>query len=106
MHGRSGGTAMRMGNGGARPPITPVVPVSDLEAIMPHVVHVQAKFYEIDDDLQDHYIPWAEFLEVLVRHGWTGYLSSEYEGDYATGRTADQLRRQHALIRTLLQKES
>ena len=105
MHGRSGGTAMRMGNGGGRPPITPVVPVSDLEAVMPHVVHVQAKFYEIDDDLQDHYIPWAEFLEVLVRHGWQGYLSSEYEGDYAVGRTADQLRRQHALLRTLLQKQ-
>ena len=61
--------------------------------------------YEIDDDLQDRYIPWAEFLEVLVRHGWQGYLSSEYEGDYAVGRTADQLRRQHALLRTLLQKQ-
>lgn len=99
MHGRSGGTASRMGRGSARPPLTPVVPVSDLEDVLQHVVHVQAKFYEVDDDLQDHHIPWAEFLEVLVRRGWQGYLSSEYEGDYATGRAADQLRRQHALLR-------
>jgi hypothetical protein len=31
---------------------------------------------------------------------WSGYLSSEYEGDYAAGRAADQLRRQHALLRS------
>jgi hypothetical protein len=37
-----------------------------------------------------------------VRRGWSGYLSSEYEGDYAVGRTSDQLRRQHALIRSLV----
>ena len=74
--------------------------------MLQHVVHVQAKFYEIDDALEDHYIPWAEFLEVLVRRGWNGFLSSEYEGDYETGRAADQLRRQHALIRTLLAKET
>jgi sugar phosphate isomerase/epimerase len=105
MHHRSGGVPSRMGRGSARPPITPVVPVSDLEDVLQHVVHVQAKFYEIDDALEDHYIPWAEFLEVLVRRGWSGFLSSEYEGDYETGRAADQLRRQHALIRTLLAKE-
>jgi sugar phosphate isomerase/epimerase len=106
MHHRSGGVASRMGRGSARPPITPVVPVSDLEGVLQHVVHVQAKFYEIDDDLQDHYIPWAEFLEVLVRRGWQGYLSSEYEGDYGVGRASDQLRRQHALLRSLLTKGS
>jgi sugar phosphate isomerase/epimerase len=99
MHGRKGGVASRMGEGSARPPVTPVVPVSDLEDVLDHVVHVQAKFHEIDDELTDSYIPWAEFLEILVRRGWTGYLSSEYEGDYAVGRASDQLRRQHALIR-------
>ena len=104
MHHRTGGVASRLGDGNARPPLTPVVPVSDLEDVMPYVVHVQAKFYEIDDDLVDHYIPWDEFLEVLVRHGWSGWLSSEYEGDYGVGRASDQLRRQHALIRLALQR--
>jgi sugar phosphate isomerase/epimerase len=102
-HVRAGGIASRMGDGGGRPPVTPVVPVSDLADVLDHVVHVQAKFYEIDDDLHDHYIPWDEFLSLLQRRGWSGCLSSEYEGDYATGRAADQLRRQHALIRLLLE---
>ena len=70
--------------------------------MLDHVVHVQAKFYEIDDDLVDHYIPWAEFLSLLERRGWDGWLSSEYEGDYGVGRASDQLRRQHALLRTLI----
>jgi sugar phosphate isomerase/epimerase len=102
MHHRGGGVSSRLGDGSARPPITPVVPVSDLDGIMEHVVHVQAKFYEIDDDLIDHYIPWEEFLATLVRHGWKGYLSSEYEGDYGVGRASDQLRRQHALMRLIV----
>ncbi|WP_193209142.1 sugar phosphate isomerase/epimerase family protein, partial [Microbispora sitophila] len=91
MHHRRGGVASRLGEGSARPPEVPVVPVSDLEDVLDHVVHVQAKFYEIDDDLRDQYIPWAEFLEIIVRRGWSGYLSSEYEGDYGVGRAADQL---------------
>jgi sugar phosphate isomerase/epimerase len=105
MHHRSGGIPMRLGDGGGRPPVTPVVPVSDLEDVLQHVVHVQAKFYEIDDDLVDHYIPWEGFLDILTRRHWTGCLSSEYEGDYAVGRTSDQLRRQHALLRLLIPSE-
>ncbi len=91
----------RLGDGSARPPEVPVVPVADAEAILPYVVHVQAKFYEVDDDLVDHEIPWAPFLDLLTRHGWAGSLSSEYEGAHGVGRAADQLRRQHALLRTL-----
>ncbi len=99
MHARRGGVASRLGIGSARPPEVPVVPVSDLEDVLDSVVHIQAKFYEIDDALTDHYIPWPEVLQMLVRRGWSGYLSSEYEGDYGVGRASDQLRRQHALIR-------
>ena len=91
----------RLGDGSARPPDVPIVPVADADAILPYVAHVQAKFYEIDDELADHEIPWAPFLDLLIEHGWAGYLSSEYEGAHGIGRAADQLRRQHALIRTL-----
>jgi sugar phosphate isomerase/epimerase len=101
MHHRRGGTPSRLGDGSARPPEVPTVPVSDLEDVLDRVVHIQAKFYEIGDDLHDDYIPWAQILEVLRRRKWSGFLSSEYEGDYGVGRAADQLRRQHALLRIL-----
>ena len=107
-HGRRGGTRSRLGDGRSAPPDVPQVPVADLEDILDHVVHIQAKFYEIEDRdgrLHDDYIPWAEILDLLRRRGWQGYLSSEYEGDYGVGRAADQLRRQHALLRILAASE-
>lgn len=101
MHFGGGGVASRLGDGTAGPPVVPVVPVADLAAVLDRVVHIQAKFYKIDDNLDDHYIPWSEILDLLADRGWSGYLSSEYEGDHGVGRTSDQLRRQHALIRSL-----
>lgn len=82
-------------------PNPPVVPVGHLRDVMRYVVYFQAKFHEIDDDLVDHQIPWAEILGVVADSGFAGYLSSEYEGDRVAYRASDQLRRQHALIRTL-----
>ncbi|GAA3757008.1 hypothetical protein GCM10022240_07310 [Microbacterium kribbense] len=98
---RGGSASFQMGTGGARPPEVPFVPVSDLAEIMAHVVYFQAKFYEVDDDLVDHYIPWREIIDVVVAAGYTGWLSSEYEGHQEPYRAADQLRRQHALIRSI-----
>jgi sugar phosphate isomerase/epimerase len=100
-HRREGTVTTRLGIGEGAPPfpVVPVVPVSDLEDVLDHVVHIQAKFYEIDDDLRDNYIPWDEIVPLLERRGWSGYLSSEYEGDYGVGRASDQIRRQHALLR-------
>ena len=93
----------RLGTGsGPSFPNPPVVPVSDLASVMDHVVYFQAKFHAIDDDLVDSEIPWAEILQVVDESGYTGYLSSEYEGDRIAYRASDQLRRQHALIRTLV----
>lgn len=104
LHFRRGGTPSRMGEGSPALPDVPPVPVADFEEVLDRVVHIQAKFYEIEDrggDLHDDYIPWEQILEVLRRREWGGYLSSEYEGDYGIGRASDQLRRQHALLRTL-----
>ncbi len=97
------GISSGLGSTGQRPsfPNPPVVPVADLRGIMDYVVYFQAKFYEIDDDLVDHYIPWAEILQVIKESGFTGFLSSEYEGDRLPYRASDQLRRQHALLRKL-----
>jgi sugar phosphate isomerase/epimerase len=98
---RGGSASFRMGDGTARPPEVPFVPVADLAEVMEHTVYFQAKFYEVDDDLVDHYIPWREIIDVALDAGYTGWFSSEYEGHHEPSRAADQLRRQHALIRSI-----
>jgi len=98
---RGGSASFRMGDGTARPPEVPFVPVADLAEVMEHTVYFQAKFYEVDDDLTDHYIPWREILDVALDAGYTGWFSSEYEGHHEPYRAADQLRRQHTLLRSL-----
>ncbi|MDI6943266.1 TIM barrel protein [Microbacterium barkeri] len=96
------GITSQLGTGGVPAfPVVPVVPVSDLRDVMPYTVYFQAKFHEIDDDLVDHHIPWAEIIDVVLESGYTGWLSSEYEGHKHPYRASDQLRCQHALIRAL-----
>ena len=83
-------------------PLRPLrVPMSDLEAVLPHVYFIQAKFFEIDDDLHDLHVPWADIVPTLEAAGWNGWLSSEYEGRREAYRGRDQVRRQHALLRSL-----
>jgi sugar phosphate isomerase/epimerase len=86
------------------PPLRPLrVPMSDLAEVLPHTHFIQAKFFEIDDDLHDLHVPWADIVATLEDAGWRGYLSSEYEGRREPGRGRDQVRRQHALLRSLAQ---
>lgn len=83
-------------------PLRPLhVPASDLADVMEHVVFIQAKFYEVDDDLVDVHIPWEPVLEVLRDHDYQGYLSSEYEGPRIPYRGVEQVRRQHAMFHRL-----
>jgi sugar phosphate isomerase/epimerase len=77
------------------------VPMSDFVEVLPYTHFIQAKFVEIDDDLHDLHVPWAQIIPTLLDNGWSGYLSSEYEGRREPGRGRDQVRRQHALIRSL-----
>ena len=48
--------------------------------ILPDVVHVHAKFFDIEDDGREPVVPIEELLDVLVEGGYEGYISSEYEG--------------------------
>jgi hypothetical protein len=86
-----------------RPPfLEPLkVPMADLAEAMPYVGFVQAKFFEIDETLTDLHIPWADILATLRNGGYTGWLSSEYEGRREPYRGREQVRRQHALLRSL-----
>jgi sugar phosphate isomerase/epimerase len=72
---------------------------ADIAGIAEYVVFIQAKFHDIDDDLEDQQIPWRPVLQALKDAGYTGYLSSEYEGERTPWRAIEQVRRQHSLIR-------
>jgi sugar phosphate isomerase/epimerase len=48
--------------------------------IMPHIVHVHGKFFFIDETGDEPSIPHEELLRVLVEGGYSGYISSEWEG--------------------------
>ncbi|WP_367281260.1 C-glycoside deglycosidase beta subunit domain-containing protein [Demequina lignilytica] len=86
-------------------PLRPLhVPASDLAEVLEHVVFIQAKFYEVDDDLVDVHIPWEPVLQVLRDGGYEGYLSSEYEGPRIPYRGIEQVRRQHAMFHKLEQQ--
>jgi len=77
------------------------VPMSDFVDVLPYTHFIQAKFVEIDDDLHDLHVPWGDIVPTLEKAGWNGWLSSEYEGRREPYRGRDQVRRQHALLRSL-----
>lgn len=74
---------------------------ADIADIAEYVVFIQAKFHDIDENQVDQQIPWEPVLRALKVAGYTGYLSSEYEGDRAPWRSIEQVRRQHSLIRRI-----
>jgi sugar phosphate isomerase/epimerase len=76
--------------------------------IMPQILHVHAKFYDIDDSGQEPAIDYPELVRVFVEGGYRGYWSSEWEGHaFAELGEVDPLvlvRRQHDLIRTTMRE--
>ncbi|HVL62441.1 MAG TPA: DUF6379 domain-containing protein [Microbacterium sp.] len=72
---------------------------ADFADVAEHVVFIQAKFHDIDENLEDQQIPWEPVLRAIKDAGYTGYLSSEYEGEREPGRSIEQVRRQHSLMR-------
>lgn len=75
---------------------------ADIAGIAEYVVFIQAKFHDIDENLEDQQIPWTPVLRALKDSGYTGYLSSEYEGERAPWRSIEQVRRQHSLMRRVV----
>lgn len=73
----------------------------------PYFHHIQAKFYEMNEDCTDPAIAYAEVIDELVRCGWQGTLSSEYEGnrwiqDVHDVDSREQVRRQHVMFERLI----
>jgi len=71
--------------------------------IMPQIVHVHAKFYDIDEHGNEPAIDYPSIVREFVKGGYTGFMSSEWEGhafaDLDEADPIDLVRKQHALIR-------
>jgi sugar phosphate isomerase/epimerase len=78
-----------------------------LRDFMPYIHHVHAKFYEMTDEGSEYSIPYEDVVPILIEGGFTGSLSSEYEGQrhiqdvYAVDEV-EQVRRQQQLFARLL----
>lgn len=73
----------------------------------PYFHHIQAKFYEMNEDCTDPAIAYDEVIDQLVSCGWEGTLSSEYEGnrwiqDVHKVDSREQVRRQHVMFERLI----
>src|SRR4051794_40702135 len=70
--------------------------------ILPQIVHVHAKFYDIDDAGNEPAIDYPELVRVFVEGGWSGFFSSEWEGhafaDLGEADPIELVRKQHRLI--------
>lgn len=55
-------------------------PVDDWLEIMPWIRHVHGKFFGIDEHGEEPSVPVRSLVKLLVRNGYNGAISSEYEG--------------------------
>jgi sugar phosphate isomerase/epimerase len=74
---------------------------------MPYIFHIHAKFYEMLPEYREYSIPYEDIIPVLIEGGYSGYLSSEYEGnrhiqDAFEVDSTEQVRRQHVMFKCLL----
>ncbi len=79
-----------------------------LRGILPYVCGFHGKFWEVGEDLRESCIDYENPLRILVEEGFSGYINSEYEGnrhiqDLGPVPGVEQVRRQHAMIRTLVE---
>ncbi|MBX3592853.1 MAG: TIM barrel protein [Sphingomonas sp.] len=73
----------------------------------PYFRHIQAKFYGMTEDCRDPSLAYDEVIPQLVKAGWEGTLSSEYEGnrwiqDVEEVDSREQVRRQHVMFERLI----
>lgn len=83
-------------------------PAAAWREIMDQVVHVHGKFYEIDADGNEPSVPYAELMRVFRDGGYSGYISSEWEGSIwnEDGDAFEFVRRHQDLMRRHLATES
>jgi sugar phosphate isomerase/epimerase len=73
--------------------------------LMPYVVHVHAKFYEVDSAGNAVAVPYPELLALVKDAGYTGFLSLEWGGQIWAERSFNSfsaVKAQHDLCHRLL----
>jgi len=71
--------------------------------IMPQVIHIHGKCYDFDDRGIETAIPYEELIPVFAEGGYSGYMSTEWEGHlYSQASGFENVRRHQALCRRLL----
>ena len=71
--------------------------------IMPQVVHIHGKFYHFDEDGRESSIPYEEILPVVIESGYTGFMSSEWEGHFFSDDSGiEMVRKHHELCKRIL----
>jgi sugar phosphate isomerase/epimerase len=75
----------------------------ELEEHMPYVIHIHGKFWGMNEDCEEPALNYEGVLPVLVRNGYDGYISAEFEGKLPAGADAfePQVRFQKMLDRYL-----
>lgn len=85
-----------------------LVPAEEWLDIMPQIFHVHAKFYDIDANGDEPAMDIPLIVQQFVKGGYTGYLSSEWEGhafsDLGEADPIDLVKKQHALMRGAIEK--
>ncbi len=76
-------------------------------AYMPYIHHIHGKFWEMLPDGTEYSIDYKELIPVLVEGGYSGWISSEYEGnrwihDALPVDSTEQVRRHQAMLKALL----
>ncbi len=101
-----GGNALDVAFAGAVSGYNYVDPATMVPHI-PYIFHIHAKFYEMVDDDHEYSIPYEDVIPLLIKGGYDGYLSSEYEGnrhiqDLMPVDSVEQVRRHQAMMARLL----
>jgi hypothetical protein len=82
--------------------------VAGLRDVLPHLRHVQAKFFAVDPAGGEPCIPYAELIALLRDEGYRGRIHSEFEGFLWSDDldAMDQIARQQARLVQLWQSAS
>jgi sugar phosphate isomerase/epimerase len=56
-------------------------PLDIMGAYLPYVKNIHGKFYEITPEGSEYSVPYDEIIPYLQKHGYQGFICSEYEGN-------------------------
>lgn len=78
-----------------------------LQDIIPYIIHIHGKFYEMTEDYVEPNLAYEEVVKVLIEAGYQGYFSSEYEGnrhihDAFEVDSYEQVRRHQVMLERLI----